>query len=373
MPTPLPTDADVDLVPPDRQEVETVIGGVLAAVAPVGGPTALQRDLFAALSHSMTGHDVDTATVALVPAEELAAALARRNAQFRLRIAQLMLLGELVLSTVPEVVCRRVDHTINELSISPDFLTAGRASSKESLGYALIDFGRNGYSEHWSSDHFPLHTSGALASAWENACDDPDLAQRWEQLGELPPGTLGRMVRSFYRNRGFSVPGSPGSAPPLLSQHDWVHVLADYGATVDNELEVFGLIARSSPDPTGFALLAMVLGLFETGAIDRAAGDFFQADTGHLSRTGMTVRLADAFRRGANCGHDLMAIDWFDYADQPVEEVRSALGIGPKGSEALATGSSTPWEPAGITEFQLRQGREYAEHHGITYTPFDPA
>lgn len=38
---------------------------------------------------------------------------------------------------------------------------------------------------------------------------------------------------------GFSCPGPPGSAPPLLAQHDWVHVLADYGSTVESELEVF--------------------------------------------------------------------------------------------------------------------------------------
>jgi hypothetical protein len=51
MPTPLPSDAEVNLVPPTAEETQLVIRGVLGAVAPADGPTRLQRELFAALSH----------------------------------------------------------------------------------------------------------------------------------------------------------------------------------------------------------------------------------------------------------------------------------------------------------------------------------
>ena len=60
-------------------------------------------------------------------------------------------------------------------------------------------------------------------------------------------------VFRLYQSRGFVFPGLPGSAPPLLAQHDWVHVLADYGTTVESELEVFAFIARANDDMRAFS------------------------------------------------------------------------------------------------------------------------
>ena len=122
--------------------------------------------------------------------------------------------------------------------------------------------------------------------------------RKWCALEALPVGTLGRGVADFYRDRGFVYPGLPGSAPPLLAQHDWVHVLAGYGTTLENELEVFAFIARANDDPRGFSLLAMIVSLFETGNLATGAG-LFEANPGHLHETGMAVRIADAMRRGA--------------------------------------------------------------------------
>ena len=92
-------------------------------------------------------------------------------------------------------------------------------------------------------------------------------------------------------------PGRPGSAPPLLAQHDWVHVLADYGTTVESELEVFAFIARANDDMRAFSLLAMVVSLFETGYLRTGAG-LFEARPG-TSRGARGDRVADAMRRGA--------------------------------------------------------------------------
>ena len=172
----------------------------------------------------------------------------------------------------------------------------------------------------------------------------------------------------FYRARGFTFPGRPESAPPNLAQHDWVHVLADYGSTVESEIEVFGLISRANDDPGAFSLLAMVLGLFETGYLYGAAKGFFEYDRGHLSRDvdRMAVRLADATYRGAmlathlnetgrgSKATDLLATDWFAHADRQLDEVRADYGLlaalggrdrrrfdGPRGSRAASLRSST--------------------------------
>jgi hypothetical protein len=56
-----------------------------------------------------------------------------------------------------------------------------------------------------------------------------------------------------------------------------VHVLADFGTTVESELEVFGFIARANDDMRAFSLLAMVVSLFETGSLRTGAGLFTTA------------------------------------------------------------------------------------------------
>ncbi len=160
-------------------------------------------------------------------------------------------------------------------------------------------------------------------------------------------------------------------------------MLADYGSTVESEIEVFGLISRANDDPQGFSLLAMVLGLFETGYLYGAAKGFFAYDRGHLSGDvdRMSIRLADAMYRGAmlawhlnDTGRgdatDLLGTDWFAHADRPLDEVRADFGIPPRSAKAIAAGSKTPWEPGGISPFQARHGREVADADGRPYDAY---
>src|SRR5205823_6579966 len=196
---------------------------------------------------------------------------------------QICLLGALVLRPLPSEVADRVEAVARELSVDDGMLAVARRYATGQLGLASFDFQRNGYTADWSAtDAKALHTSSELADAWELSVADELLADRWRSLESLPSGTLGRRVTEFYRARGFAYPGLPGSAPPLLAQHDWVHVLADYGSTVENELEVFAFIARANDDMRAFSLLAMVVSLFETGYLRSGAG-LFQSDPGHLS------------------------------------------------------------------------------------------
>ena len=159
--------------------------------------------------------------------------------------------------------------------------------------------------------------------------------------------------------------------PPLLAQHDWVHVIADYGSVVASELEVFAFIARASDNPEAFTLLAMVINLFQTGRLAGAAG-IFEADPGHLSRDGMPARLGDALRRGALCtgSVDFLATDFFPMAEMSLDEVRSRFGVVPKSADAVAAGSPGPWTRGGISEFQLAAGRQLANEQRRSYDSF---
>lgn len=378
MSTPLPAPGAERLGPPDRAEAQACLDAVMTAIAAPDGPTELQRTLIEAAFASLTGHEL--VQRAAVAPSELAEVLADRNEAFRTRILQTMVLGALVLRPLPEQVAERVDAYARELSVDDGMLTVARGFASGQLGLASVDFDRNGYTSDWSPERAEaLHASVELTDAWDQAVDDPELAATWAAFEHLPAGTLGRQMWAFYRARGFEVPGRPGSAPPLLAQHDFVHVLADYGTRVESEMEVFALIARANDDPRGFSLLAMVVSLFETGYLAAGAG-LFEAFPGQLSREGMAVRVADALRRGAQSHGldgapdvDLLGVDWIALADRSVDELRTAFGIVPKAPAAIAAGSVGPWEPGGISEHQHATAVELARREGRAYEAYGAA
>ena len=188
--------------------------------------------------------------------------------------------------------------------------------------------------------------------------DHTAIEAKWQAFEDLPEGSLGRLVWEMYTGRGFPLPGSPDGASGYLAQHDFVHVIADYGTNLKGELEVFAFIGRADPDPRGFAWLATLIGLFETGYV--ADAGFFEGDTRerNIQAPGMHHRIADGLRRGkavcASQGVDLLCVDFHELAPLPVEDAREALGIPPKSPEAIESGSAGLFDWEGMSEHQQR-------------------
>ena len=137
-----------------------------------------------------------------------------------------------------------------------------------------------------------------------------------------------------------------------------MHVLADFGTNLKGELEVFAFVGRADPDPKGFAWLATLVGLFETGYISGTG--FFDRDVRerHLQAPGMHERLADAIRRGKvvceRYATDLFEVDYYALAERPVDEVRERIGVPAKSSGALDGGSAGLFDVEGMSEIQQR-------------------
>ena len=320
MPVPLPTAEMLNLERPTAEEAQQFADAIATAVAGREGLLPVQRRLIEALVPAMTEHRVTLDDRPVFGPTDLAAALARRNIAFRTRIVQNMLLCALVRRPLPPDVADAVAACACELGVEEDMVRVAQEFAAGSLGLAALDFERNGYARVMDVELVTAatHESRSLDAAWEFSLNDADLAAQWEALESLPRDAIGRKVWEMYEARGFSYPGAPGSAPPLLCQHDWVHVLADYGTTVESEVEVFGFIARANDDMHAFSLLAMVISLFETGYLATGAG-LFQSSVGHFSASdGMAARLSDALRRGALCHDnktgsdsiDFLALDW---------------------------------------------------------------
>ena len=391
MPVPFPDDVNVLVVPPDAAEARTIAGGVANAVAADGELTGLQRLLLEALIESMTTFVVPVRNVPRLGPAEFARALARRSEPFRQRMLQLMLVCALVLVPLPDEVVKRIEEYASELGVTNDMLRVAERYAHGSLGVALIDFQRSGYMQAWDPSHAEvLHTSRALNDAWEQCVLDLELAERWESLRDLPEDSLGRAVARFYEARGFSYPGRPGSAPPLLAQHDWVHVIADYGSSVESELEVFAFDLTCANDDPRAVLPSRNGDQPVRDRLPRQRRRALRIRPWAPPHEGMAVRLvvrdapgalvaavrlADAMRRGALVaahagGPDLLGRDWFADVPRPIDEVRAEPGVVPKSEHAIERGSVTPWEPGGISAFQYESGRAAAQAAGRTYQSY---
>lgn len=342
-------------------EALLIARGVASAVEPGAGLAPVQVSLLGAVHAASFGTEVDFACLDPLGTDELAAALGARSSAFRHRVVHLMVLGELILRPIPPEVARRVETYAKALGIDDRFVRIARRYAQGAFGLAWLDLHRSGFAEHWERARMDqLRTTVKLEHQLAAGAEDRELAERWMTFADLEPGTLGRGVWDMYRSRGFGLPGSIGGASAYLAQHDFVHVLGDYGTNLDGELEVFALISRADPDPKGFAWLATLIGLFETGYV--ADAGFFTGDLRErrLDRVEMHVRIADALRRGRNVceqlGVDLLEVDYHDCVDQSVAEVRAELGLDPKRDAAVAAGSAGAFDVAGMSRIQ----QEYA-------------
>lgn len=273
------------------------------------------------------------------------------------RLFQLFLLAELILDPLPQTSTKSLKEVAGALDIADEFLEIAREYSIGAYGIAAVDLHRKGYMGDprlikKGSEMMRVHKP--LIDPFENDEEDPELLQQWLDLEKCAEDTLGKNIWKYYRGRGFVFTGQKGSVNPTIAQHDWIHLLADYGTTIENELEVFSFIGSAIPDIKGFSFLIAIVSLFETGRLESWGGGVLNADKGHLELPGMPERLADAIRRGRMCNLDVMyGVDYFNYKDLPIDEVRGILGIIPKSQDICSPGV---WDPNGITSYQRAEG-----------------
>jgi len=354
----------IDPSPPSTEEVRLVARGIATAVAPTGGLTDNQVGLLQAITLALTGECVPYGDLEPLDAEALAAALADRPIEYRRRIVHHMVLGELILVPLPEDVAGRVAHYASALGVQDDFIGIARRYAQGALGLAWVDLRRSGFTDRWTEEQMaPLYTSNTMDDPFEPPRLDAELAARWHAFADLPDDTLGREVWRMYEMRRWDAPGVDTTTSAYLAQHDFVHVIADYGTNMPGEMEVFAFIGRADPDPMGFSWLATMVGLFETGYVHEAG--FFRADVRErtLQMGGMAHRLADAIRRGKvvqeHYDTDLFAVDYHALAATPLPEVRAMLHLPPKGPQAREAGSPGVLEPDGMSDAQ----KEWAAEH----------
>ena len=146
-------------------------------------------------------------------------------------------------------------------------------------------------------------------------------ARRFQNLGLLPEGTVGRTYWEFTRKNGFSFPGEPHGPPEPLMRHDLNHVLGGYWTTAQEEMKVAAFQAGTMrKDP--FAVLVFVLCQFHLGVriapITGAQKGQFQPEQFIL-----------ALKRGQAATLCTFDVDWnpFSIMERPLNEAREEFNI----------------------------------------------
>jgi hypothetical protein len=327
-------------------QAEAMVRGIASAVGGGTGLTTTQSAILTALARNVLGIDGAVDQFEPISAPDLAATL---DPVLAPRIVRGMVTLEIIGDPVTPEVAARVEKYARALGVDEAMLTVARDYSKGAMDVAQADFMRNSYVLDYYTKHpndGTLHRT--VRSPDERTSLDPALEAKWKTLESCRAGSLGRTVWDFYERRGFALPGSPGSVDPLLAQHDFVHCVADYGTSATGEVEVFSFISAAIPDAKGFSYLVVILGLFETGNVAAVPGVATKSP-GHLELPGGAERLSDALRRGLLLGIDVMGdVDWFDYADDQIDDVRAKLQLVPKSPEATAAGSLSADDPNAV-------------------------
>jgi len=292
----------------------------------------LQPQLLHVLFKNLLDFECDFKTFPGSSAEAVGAVF--QDHESRSEIIDLMLMAETLCAEIPEDVASSVSAYAKYFGVANERINMLRDLAKHSIAKAQEDFYRNNY---FSDKDLAIENFHALVKDYGlpayvlGVKDDPEELMRWEALSNLPDGSLGKGLWSFYKKRGFVFPGTAGGCNSAVAHHDWIHVLTDYDSDGVGEIEVaaFSAMATSSDSPVMNFL--GVLSIFQGGLLKSLVASA-NPHLGHdLEISDGMERVVDALQRGRECNVDLIeGMNFFEYADRPLDTLRIEWNIVPK-------------------------------------------
>ena len=310
---------------------EIIARAVVSACRLDGWQSPVQPKLLHTLFNRLLGQDLNFDKIEPLSPSDVTQKLT--TPEEREELLQLMVAVEILCNPIPERLERSVARWATGLHVHERALLYVRELARGELAKALHDF----YRLNWIGDldrrlpEFEKLLRHAGDKAYAFTCDaDAGEAARWTALESCPHGSMGRSLWEFYHMRGFKFPGQPGAVNRAVAQHDWVHVLANYGTTPMGEIEVISFQTSATRAPGALLGLVGALALFESNLMP--ASLIVSQQSGHsLSSPGGVERMAEAVARGAACKKDLLLdVNFFQHARVPLEEIRAQFAIQPK-------------------------------------------
>ena len=178
-----------------------------------------------------------------------------------------------------------------------------------------------------------------VAKTLHQTIGDAKVAKRFQNLEQLPEGSLGRSFFEFYRARSFPLPGEKKSFGELLVPHDCSHILGGFNTDMNGEMNVGGFEAGVYDDAFGFELLLEVILDFHLGKKFTTLG-LLPPGTNHFDPDQVMI----GYERGVACQVNLFkGWDFWAVAGEQVTDLRARYGI------PAVPGPLLPEPPASIT------------------------
>jgi hypothetical protein len=318
---------------PAADDARVAIGAVRGAFEPSGGLDDLQESVLRSLASGLFLLDLDEEAIEPLTADDLKALA---DVRLRHQATALIAVLEMVATPLSKSAADAVTRYAHHVGVEPGALRGARARAKGHLHMMHADFQRSSWYTRQTLHgltHGQFRELMQSKLAYRGVAPSTKIARKWLALRDCPEGSWGRGVADFYEANGFPFPGEKHGIYEIGARHDFVHVLVDFGATPEGEIDVFSFIAAAMPGDDGLTLLAVTFGLFQNGSISTVRGKRIHiARTDTLRDDGAVDHFVDAIRRGSLCTVDVMAIDQFEYAERPLDEVRELFNVVPPAS-----------------------------------------
>jgi len=266
--------------------------------------------------------DAPCAAASLLPIEVAEAASALGDPITRERAVQAALLVAMIdgEATIPEVTA--IERFARALGVDDPRIANLRQLALGQVRRMWLDLARRSFAKPIFEEAIEKR---GLAGAWKIVAPmvglgrDADLARRYNDLGRLPAGTLGRAYWDFIVSNDLGFPGE-GVVAEEGVWHDLSHVLGGYGTDPEGEVQVVSFIAGYRREDPFFWLFTIAL-QFHLGI---KVSPYSPGLRGHFD----PELVLKALERGMAMTRDL-SVDWDYQADlvRPLADVRADYGV----------------------------------------------
>lgn len=287
------------------------LGGLLQVASVDGGPTDEQLRIMQGLQRGYFGID-SALELQPLPASDMERYITDPGSRYRM--VETMIVLEFARHPASAALVEAVESYAAVLGVDEPMLLVARRAAEHNHDLLMADWRR-----------FARSTppeSGLRAHA------DDENVQRVASLRDCAPGTLGRAFADFYERWGLQYPDVTEPEGARLMAHDFSHVLSGYRPNDGmEEVALSAMIVSATDGASHFSSLTASMALYEAGLFDVLD---ITPTTGVLDRPGSPEVFADAMRRGASCTADFAALDHLAHVDEPLDALRSELGIPPR-------------------------------------------